>query len=60
MFLEGADDGGIAGIGQQAERVPEAERGLQRAGVGVQTAPLRVRAPSPGPQGAEIAAAEAP
>ena len=37
MLLDCADDGGIGGIGEQAKRVPEAEGGLQRAGVGVQS-----------------------
>ena len=49
-----ADNRGIAGLGEQAKRVPEAEGGLQRAGVGVQAAYLGVRAPPLAPQGAEV------
>src|SRR5215469_720064 len=35
VLSERADDRGIAGLSTEPERVPEAERGLQRAGVGV-------------------------
>ena len=38
----GADEGGVAGIVEQAERLPEAEGGLHRAGVGVEPTALRV------------------
>jgi hypothetical protein len=31
LLLDRAGDGGVAGIGEQAKRVPEAKGGLQRA-----------------------------
>ena len=60
MLLDRAGDVRVGGAGQQGQRVPQAEGGLQRAGVGVQAADLGVRAPSLAPQGAEVAAAPPP
>ena len=37
VLLDRAIDGGIARIGEQAKRVPEAKGGLQRAGADVQS-----------------------
>jgi hypothetical protein len=56
VLLDRAIDGGIARIGEQAKRVPEAKGGLQRAGADVQPPRLGIRAPPPRPQGAEVAA----
>ena len=49
VLLERAMDSGIARIGEQAKRVPEAEGGLQRAGADVQPTRLGIRAPPPRP-----------
>ena len=57
VLLQRADDRGIAGIGEDSERVPEAEGRLQRAGVDVQAPHLGIRAPALRPEGAEVAAA---
>jgi hypothetical protein len=60
VLLDRAVNGRVGGVGEQAKRVPEAERGLQRAGVAVQPPCVCVREPAPRPESAEVAAAPAP
>ena len=63
LLLDRADDRGVAGVAgvvEQAKGVSQAERGLQRTGVGVQAPCPRVRMPAARPEAAEVAAAAAP